>query len=412
MKNMISRHDFTILLGNVVDHFDTSIYVFLAPILAPLFFPSDQPIISLIMAYSVLATSVITRPLGTYIFGMIAKNSSPARALSYSLIGVGLTTLVAGILPDYYMVGAAAPALLVMFRIFRDIFAAGEAGIAKIYILQDKQGKEVMRGSYLYETSVMLGVALASFVSTFVYYIDIANSWRVVFILGGSAAIVGYLIRSTDQLPTANLPKKFLKSYSLDGIKILCNNKLSTLRIAIINGMYQITYVIPFVVMNNIVPMITDIDLTTMMALNSFMMIFDIFAIPVIGEMVSRYNSTKVMLVASSMIALTIIELWYFVEHSSIIYVTFIRFWIVIWGIVFICPLNLWCRDQVSGDEKYLVVGIGTSIGASIVGKLTPSICLWLYYATGSYMSISFYTAAICALVVFALKIPQKNLEK
>ena len=60
----VSKKDFTILLGNAVDHFDTSIYVFIAPTIAPIFFPNDNPIIELILAYSILATSIVTRPLG------------------------------------------------------------------------------------------------------------------------------------------------------------------------------------------------------------------------------------------------------------------------------------------------------------------------------------------------------------
>jgi divalent metal cation (Fe/Co/Zn/Cd) transporter len=72
-----SRKDFTILLGNAVDHFDTSIYAFLAPVMAPLFFPHADPVVGLIMAYSIFATSIITRPFGTYIFGMICKSKWP-----------------------------------------------------------------------------------------------------------------------------------------------------------------------------------------------------------------------------------------------------------------------------------------------------------------------------------------------
>jgi hypothetical protein len=44
----ISKKDFTILLGNAADHFDTSLYIFIAPTIAPIFFPNDNPIIELI----------------------------------------------------------------------------------------------------------------------------------------------------------------------------------------------------------------------------------------------------------------------------------------------------------------------------------------------------------------------------
>ena len=91
MISNVTRKDLLILFGNVVDHFDTSLYVFLAPLLAPLFFPNEDKVIGLIMAYSVFATTIITRPLGIYIFSIIAQNKGPNLSLSLSLIGVATT---------------------------------------------------------------------------------------------------------------------------------------------------------------------------------------------------------------------------------------------------------------------------------------------------------------------------------
>ena len=69
----ISKKDFTILLGNAIDHFDTSIYVFIAPTISSIFFPNNNPIIELILAYSIFATSIVTSLLGAYIFGTLTK---------------------------------------------------------------------------------------------------------------------------------------------------------------------------------------------------------------------------------------------------------------------------------------------------------------------------------------------------
>ena len=137
MKNL-SKRDYSILIGSAVDHFDTALYSFLAPIFAQLFFPTSDPIISLILAYSVLATTIITRPLGSYIFGLIALTSGPAVSLSYSLVGVGMTTLALGFLPTYNQIGVYAPILLIILRFFSGIFSAGEISIAKLYILAEK----------------------------------------------------------------------------------------------------------------------------------------------------------------------------------------------------------------------------------------------------------------------------------
>lgn len=399
-----SRKDFTILLGNAVDHFDTSIYAFLAPVMAPLFFPHADPAVGLIMAYSIFATSIITRPFGTYIFGMIAKVSGPNRALSYSLIGVGIATFLIGTLPNYAIIGVMAPVSLILLRMIREIFAAGKSAIAKLYILQGKSEKEAFTNSYLYQTSTICGIALASLAATFVHYLDTENSWRVVFFFGGIAAIIGYILRNNSDIRLEEKSKKIFQFYNSSGIKILWKHKVDLLHIAIINSFSHLTYAIPFVAMNYLIPMISDIELKTMMVMNSFMLVFDMIAIPFIGNFLSRFKPNTIMFAASWVLALTITPIWYFLEGASIIYVSFVRLWIIMWGIVFLCPLNVWCNNQIKGDEKYIIVGIGTTLGASIVGKMAPAFCLFLYYKTGSHMSVAFCLAIMFTVAALLLQ--------
>ena len=400
----ISKKDFTILLGNAVDHFDTTIYVFIAPTLAPIFFPNEDPIIELILVYSILATSIITRPIGTYIFALLAKLYEAGRALSYSLIGVGFGTMCIGLLPGYYSIGVVAPILLILFRMVRDIFAAGESAIAKLYILQDKEGKDAFKGSYLYQISTVFVMVLASSAATIVQYVEIDYAWRFCFAFGGIAAIIGYLIRSNVLEIGKITSLSNLEFFTIDGFMILWKHRVNLLRIAIVNSFSHLTYVIPFITMNHIVPLITDIEMKTMMAFSSFTLAFDMITIPIVGVYTRRFSSESIMITASSILAITIIPLWSFIDGASIVYITFVRFWIVIWGIVFLCPLNLWCSKQIEGDDKYLVVGIGASLGASIIGKLSPSICLALYFYSNSHMPVAAYIAILFTLAILVIR--------
>ncbi len=194
MKDL-SKRDYSILIANVVDHFDTALYSFLAPIFAQLFFPNDDPIISLILAYSVLASTIITRPVGSYIFGLIALTHGPAISLSYSLIGVGVSAISLGFIPTYEQIGVYAPILLIILRFFGGIFSAGEIAIAKLYILSEKNKINAVKSSYLYQTSVMIGIVIASFVSSLVLENPESQQWRIYFIIGGVAALFGYILR-------------------------------------------------------------------------------------------------------------------------------------------------------------------------------------------------------------------------
>ena len=407
--NFISKKDYTILLGNAIDHFDTSIYVFIAPTIAPLFFPNNNYIIELILAYSVLATTIITRPIGTYIFGILANLYGPTKSLSYSLTGVGLSTMCIGFLPDYYSIGFIAPILLILVRIIRDVFAAGESAIAKLYIMDDKPEKEAFKASYLYQVSTVFGMVLASSSAALVQYSNVNYSWRFCFIFGGMAAIVGYFVRLQSLETLVTKQKNTLKFMTRGGLSVLWKHRFNLVRIAIVNSFSHMTYIIPFVTLNHIMPLISGIEMNTMMLMSSFVLIFDMVAIPLIGTYIKRFCYKTVMLVASGVLAITIMPLWYYIDGSSIVYISFVRFWIVIWGIVFLCPLNLWNSKQVLGDEKYIVVGMGTSLGACTIGKLSPSICLALYYYSNSHVSIGIY---VLLLFILTFSVIYKSKKK
>ncbi|WP_316353989.1 MFS transporter [Candidatus Trichorickettsia mobilis] len=151
----LTKKDLSILIGNSLDHFDTTLYTLLAPHLAPLFFPNTDKTVQLIMAYSVLATSIFTRPLGAIIFGTVARRA-PDLGLYYSLIGLAITTTMIGFLADYNTIGWLAPASLIIIRLVQGIFAEGEHVIARLYILEGKSDAKALQTSYIRPLSKLI----------------------------------------------------------------------------------------------------------------------------------------------------------------------------------------------------------------------------------------------------------------
>ena len=398
-----SKRDTSILIGNSLDHFDTTLYGFLAPILAPIFFPNSDQIVSLIMAYSIIATSILTRPLGVYIFGIIASKMGPLIGLSYSLIGIAITTVMIGFIPPYEVIGPYAPALLIIIRCIWGIFAAGETAIAKLFILEDKTDHDALRSSYLYQASSMIGIVVASLASTIVIYFNISYGWRLCFLLGGVTGFIGYYIRKYNSDTSFVKKNNFIKLYSIDGIITLLRYKEVLLKVAILNSFSYITYSIPFIVMNNLIPLITDIDLKTMMSFNTILLVLDLLLIPVVGAKLLKYDFKKIMLYSSSCLMITILPLWYYIQGASLFYICFVRIWIVFLGVIFLCPLNIWCQKLIPGGDKYLVIGIGNAIGASTIGKMTPAICLSLYYYSNSPVAVGIYIFAITLATVLVI---------
>ena len=405
MKNL-SKRDYSILIGSAVDHFDTALYSFLAPIFAQLFFPHSDPIISLILAYSVLATTIITSPLGSYIFGLIALTAGPAVSLSYSLIGVGITTLALSLLPTYNQIGVYAPIFLIILRFFAGTFSAGEISIAKLYILSEKNKTEALKSSYLYQGSVMLGIVFASFVSTIALTYQETIYWRMCFAIGGITALFGYILRiyKTEKLPL-NI-RKTLSLYSVGTIKTLWSNKDLLVRVAITSGFSYATYSVPFIIMNNLIPEFTEFTLENLMASNTSLLIMDMILLPIVGSLLFKFEIKNLLLFTTGIMAITIIPIWYLIETSSFVYILSIKIWIILIGVIFSDVINLWYDAIICKPEKYLIVGIGYSIGTAVIGKMSPAICLGLYHYTKSSFVVGWFMFIISLATILAIAWP------
>lgn len=417
----LTKKDLSILLGNALDNFDTSIYGFLAPLLAPVFFPKYDPIVQLILAYSVLMISLLARPLGAFIFGVIARKHGPIFGLSYSLIGVAVATVYTGFLPSYEDIGWLAPLSLVLVRFFKGIFAAGESTIAKLHLMEDKSDPHALKVSHLYQSSSMLGTILASGAATLVIAFQ-PEAWRLCFWLGGITGLLGYFLRRYSSVGTSSsrVPLKKgcpdpvvnfsgFKSYQLSSLKSLWVNRANILRVALGTGFGHLTYSIPFVFMNSFIPLITSISLETMMVLNTTLLVFDMIMIPFMGRFLVRFEATKVMVTASLALTLTIIPLFSYLPGASLEYVIFVRIWIVFWGVVFLCPLNFWFKSLFNSPEQYLLVGMGAALGASSIGRLTTPLCLWLWYVSGVSVAPALYVALLTLVTAYGIQTTRKR---
>lgn len=89
---------FSVILGNIFDHYDNALFGFLTPFISKLFFPNFSYINSLIITYSFLTFGIIARPLGSIFFGYIGDIFGRKKILVLTLIGMGTSTFLMGLI--------------------------------------------------------------------------------------------------------------------------------------------------------------------------------------------------------------------------------------------------------------------------------------------------------------------------
>jgi MFS family permease len=175
-------------LGTVFEWYDFYLYGSLAAIIAKQFFSGLDAGSAFIFALLAFAAGFIVRPFGALVFGRLGDMIGRKYTFLVTILIMGLSTFIVGILPTYASIGVAAPVILICLRLLQGLALGGEYGGAATYVAEHApQGK---RGAYTawIQTTATLGLFLSLMVilGTRTVVGEAAFSdwgWRVPFIV-------------------------------------------------------------------------------------------------------------------------------------------------------------------------------------------------------------------------------------
>ncbi len=184
MNARFAKNYFAGIAGNVLEHYSHALYGFLAPFLAPLFFPSADPIYALLGVYALLPLGLFSKPLGALVFGWLGDRIGKKRVFSITLIGMAASTAAMSCLPTYAQVGWLAPALLALGRLFQSFFAAGENTGGALFLLEQTERNRQGWISSLFDASAIFGIMLASAAAMLW-----GEHWRLLYFAGALSEV-------------------------------------------------------------------------------------------------------------------------------------------------------------------------------------------------------------------------------
>jgi MFS family permease len=187
-------------LGTVFEWYDFYLYGSLAAIIAKQFFAGLDPNSAFIFALLAFAAGFIVRPFGAIFFGRLGDMIGRKYTFLVTILIMGLSTFIVGILPNYASIGVAAPVILIILRLLQGLALGGEYGGAATYVAEHApHGK---RGAYTawIQTTATLGLFLSLMVilGTRSYTGEEAFAdwgWRVPFIVSIALLAISVWIR-------------------------------------------------------------------------------------------------------------------------------------------------------------------------------------------------------------------------
>lgn len=188
-------------IGTAIEFFDFYIYAMaVALVIGTVFFPPGDPVTQTLNAFLTFGIAFVARPLGAALFGHFGDRIGRKATLSASLLLMGVSTTLIGLLPGYDSIGLAAPALLCLLRFGQGIGLGGEWGGAAL--LATENAPTHRRGWYgmfpQLGPSVGFLLATGSFLLLSLWLDDAAFrawGWRVPFLASALLVVIGLYVR-------------------------------------------------------------------------------------------------------------------------------------------------------------------------------------------------------------------------
>ncbi len=218
-----------VLIGTFLEYFDLVLYVHLAIVLNPLFFPASDPwVVSLLSAFT-FSASYILRPLGAFVFGYLGDQRGRKSAIVWTSTLMGFATLLIACLPSYAYLGFTASCLFIAARVLQGFSSVGEIVAAQVFVAEITEKSRCYNFlSVTPSVAIVLSSLTALIIGKLSLSLDPVDGWRWPFVFGSCVALIGAWIRlrviespifleakKKKVVPTSQDAKQLFKAFAL-----------------------------------------------------------------------------------------------------------------------------------------------------------------------------------------------------
>jgi len=187
-------------LGTVFEWYDFYLYGSLSAIIAKQFFSGVNETTGFIFALLAFAAGFFVRPFGALVFGRLGDLIGRKHTFLITIMIMGTSTAVVGMLPNYAAIGVAAPVILIVLRLLQGLALGGEYGGAATYVAEHApHGRRGLYTSWI-QTTATMGLFLSLLVilacrSSMTPEAFETNGWRIPFLISILLLVISVYIR-------------------------------------------------------------------------------------------------------------------------------------------------------------------------------------------------------------------------
>ena len=408
-----------IIVGNLFEWFDFTIYGFFATTIAYQFFPPGDEQAATLAVAATFGVAFVMRPVGAVVFGLIGDGWGRKTSLMSTFALMALGTAMIGLAPTYASAGVFATVILVLGRLLQGFSASGEAGSALTLLIESTApGHRGVATGWLnvgVYTALVFGSLAALAVTTLLSPADAAAwGWRVPFLFGVLIAPIGLYMRyrmhesqefldARNHAPAASVAAPAGSArQTLRGIATVIGLAGFSSPVVYLILIFMPSYAVRELKLEQTVPALSTLISSTLLVL---------LLVPM-GWLCDRVGSKPLIVLASAIgTALVVPLMWHLTQSPSLASLLLLQCSLCVCLAMYLPSCGPIVATLFPVSRRALGFGLGYNVGIIVFGAFAPFITAWLIQASGDKMMTAWYVLAgglISVLVAMTLRAPAR----
>ncbi|WP_420065109.1 MFS transporter [Pectobacterium colocasium] len=401
------------LIGTAIEFFDFYIYATAAVLVFPhIFFPQGDPTAATLQSLATFAIAFVARPIGSAVFGHFGDRVGRKVTLVASLLTMGVSTVLIGLLPTYETIGIFAPILLALARFGQGLGLGGEWGGAALLATENAPShKRALYGSF-----PQLGAPIGFFFANGTFLLlswllteeqFMTWGWRVPFVASAALVLVGLYVRiSLHEAPVFTKAVKAGKQVRMPlGTLLSKHMKVTILGTFIMLATYTLFYIMTVYSMTyGTSPVPKGLGFSR----NSFLLMLMIAVIgfglmvPVAGYLADAFGRRKTMItITCLMIVFAMLFPYMLGSGNQALVMGFLVLGLSLMGLTF-GPMGALLPELFPTEVRYTGASFSYNVSSILGASVAPYIAAWLTANYGLFY-VGVYLAAMASLTLIAL---------
>ncbi|WP_433434980.1 MFS transporter [Nonomuraea sp. CA-141351] len=405
--------------GQFVEFYDFAIYGFSAVTIAKAFFPSENPVAGLLSVFAAYGVAFVARPLGGLFFGALADRAGRWTVLYATLMCMGVSTALIGLLPTHAATGIIAPVLLVVCRLAQGFSAGGEAVGAPSFVLEHAPFER--RGTWI---GITIAASAATSVIALVLIMAISGAvsdtayaswgWRVPFLLALPLSLIGiYIRRRTEESPVfqelqrENAVEASPVRGSLRGNRVRLGQIFAVMALSGLGFYVLVGYFVTYL------QTVVGLNLLESLAANAVALLSFSLLLPIGGRLSDRFGRKPMLIIGAAAVAAVGLPAFMLVTSGSFSTAVIGQLLLAAALCTYGGGSYTFFVELLPAATRVTGAAISYNVAFALFGGTAPFVGTWLVEVTGTAMAPGYYlvVVALAALAVAATT-PETRVEE